>query len=59
MSLGLQNALLFSPYQGNPQTSTNQSLTVGGPTSTSLTPGVDNFSYPQARTLTLGVDLAF
>lgn len=60
LSLSIQNALLFSPYRGNPQTSTNQSLGVGdAPRSTSLTPGVDNFSYPQARTLTLGVDFGF
>ena len=58
VNVGVQNALLFSPYRGNPQASTNQSLSVGGPTSTSLTPGIDNFSYPQARTVTIGVELA-
>jgi len=53
---GIQNALLFSPYRGNPQTSMASQR---GGDSAALTPGVDHFSYPLPRTFTLGIDLSF
>jgi TonB-dependent starch-binding outer membrane protein SusC len=56
--LGLQNPWIWSSFHGNPQVQTGQTLSANGSSSsTSLTPGVDNFSYPLARTLTIGIDL--
>ena len=56
----LENPYVWTKFNGNPQTQTNQSLAAGGsPNSPSLTPGVDNFSYPLARTFTVGVNLGF
>jgi hypothetical protein len=54
----VQNPWIWSGFHGNPQVQTGQTLSANGSsTSTSLTPGVDNFSYPVARTFTIGIDL--
>ncbi|MBW3629193.1 MAG: TonB-dependent receptor [Gemmatimonadetes bacterium] len=53
--LSIQNPKIWSEFRGNPQTQTQNIL---GGSSPNLTPGVDEFSYPIARTFTLGVDLA-
>jgi TonB-dependent starch-binding outer membrane protein SusC len=54
----VQNPWIWSSFHGNPQVQTGQTLSANGSSSsTSLTPGVDNFSYPLARTFTIGIDL--
>jgi TonB-linked SusC/RagA family outer membrane protein len=54
----IQNALIFSAFRGNPQPQSQALQSANGsPTSPNLSPGVDNFSYPQTRILTLGIDL--
>jgi hypothetical protein len=58
LNLNVQNAWVFSDFNGNPQTNSNALLSAqGSPNSPNLTPGVDNFSYPLARVFTLGIDL--
>jgi TonB-linked SusC/RagA family outer membrane protein len=52
--LSVQNPKIWSSFHGNPQTNSGQVL---GGSSPNLTPGVDEFSYPVARTFTLGFDL--
>jgi len=56
--VSLENPLIITECQCNPQTAPNQNLAAGGaPNSPSLTPGVDNFSYPLSRMYTLGIQL--
>jgi TonB-linked SusC/RagA family outer membrane protein len=58
LNFNIQNAWVFSDFNGNPQTQSNQLLSAqGSPNSPNLTPGVDNFSYPLARVFTVGIDL--
>jgi hypothetical protein len=58
LNVSLQNPWIFSSFNGNPQTESNQLLSAGGsPNSPNLTPGVDNFSYPISRVFTIGIDL--
>lgn len=55
----ISNPYIFTRFSGNPQTESNQNLTAqGSPTSPSLSPGVDNFTYPLARLWTLGVTIS-
>ena len=54
----ISNPYIFTRFSGNPQTEANQALTAqGSPSSPSLSPGVDNFTYPLARIWTLGINL--
>lgn len=58
LNFSVQNPWIFSSFNGNPQTNSNQLLSAGGsPNSPNLTPGVDNFSYPLARVFTVGLDI--
>ena len=53
VSVGVQNAALFSSYPMNPEV-TNYNRQTGA-----LTPGYDAVAYPLARTLTLGTQFGF
>lgn len=56
--LSIQNPKIWSGFNGNPQTSTGQLLSAAGsPNTPNLTPGVDDFTYPIARTYTIGINL--
>lgn len=58
LNISIQNPFIFSEFNGNPQTESNQLLAAAGaPNSPNLTPGVDNFSYPLARVFTIGINL--
>ena len=58
LNVSLQNPWIFSSFNGNPHTESNQLLSAGGsPNSPNLTPGVDNWSYPVSRVFTIGLDL--
>lgn len=48
--VSIQNALLLSGYEGNPDAETYNSTTFGGP----LAPGVDYSTYPVPRVISLG-----
>jgi hypothetical protein len=55
----ISNPYIFTRFSGNPQTEANQALTAQGSSSSpSLSPGVDNFTYPLARIWTLGINLS-
>ncbi len=53
--VNIQNALLLSGYNGNPDAETYNSGTFGGP----LAPGVDYSTYPVPRIMTLGFKFGF
>lgn len=58
LTFSVQNPWIFSSFNGNPQTQSNQLLSAqGSPNSPNLTPGVDNFSYPISRVFTIGLNL--
>ena len=57
--ISIQNPKIWSAFNGNPQTQSGQLLSAAGsPSTPNLTPGVDDFTYPIARTFTLGIDLS-
>jgi TonB-linked SusC/RagA family outer membrane protein len=56
--VSIQNPMIWSGFNGNPQTQSGQLLSAqGSPNTPNLTPGIDNFTYPIARTFTIGIDL--
>jgi TonB-linked SusC/RagA family outer membrane protein len=56
--ISIQNPKIWSGFNGNPQTQSGQLLSAAGsPNTPNLTPGVDNFTYPIARTFTIGINL--
>lgn len=52
----IQNALLISRYDGNPEV---ENYGTGGRYDSALTPGVDYTNYPVPRVISLGVKLGF
>lgn len=56
--VSVENPYIFTQFRGNPLTEPNDDLdAAGAPDIPSLTPGVDNFSYPIPRVWTFGINL--